>query len=107
MMGGCSPKDITTGADQEIKSPTRVGDDKFAKLWGFDLIPDGTNAAELTIFDGPAASGRVLARAYAPGAGPSVHVRYTKPIAGNNEVAGGGLRASLTGTGAKAVILFE
>lgn len=74
------------------------------RLMGLTVLTDGTNAATVTIYDNAsAASGLVLAKLIVPGATSSVAQRL--PDFG--VVANNGIYASISGTGAACIVLFD
>lgn len=66
------------------------------------LITDGTNAANVIVYDNAsAASGVVLAKVSASGAQNTMHVIFENPV-----VAEDGVYADVTGTGAGYIVYY-
>lgn len=74
------------------------------RLYGLQVLTDGTNAATVIVYDinGSSVSGeRVLAKIIVAGAS-----RYSAINFVNGVVANKGLRAEISGTGAEAVVYY-
>ena len=66
------------------------------------LIADGTNAANVVVYDNPsAASGTVLAKVTALAGQGTIHVIFENPV-----FAQDGIYADVTGTGAAYIIYY-
>ena len=65
------------------------------------LITDGTNAANVIVYDGVAASGVVAAKVTGAGAQNTVHVIFENPVVCEN-----GIYADVTGTGANYIVYY-
>lgn len=72
-------------------------------LHGVVLIPDGTNACSIIIYDNIASSGLELARLVIPASSTAPQVlSLNNPVSANK-----GIRADVTGTGATYIVYYS
>ena len=86
--------EFAAGADQAVLAEPGA-------VWELTVITDGTNAAEATVFDGPAANNKILAHVKQSGAGLFARARAYQVKATTS------IHITVTGTGAKAGVYYS
>lgn len=93
---------MASSRSSDLKSASAVIQTGRNRINAITLIADGTNAANVVIYDNATTnSGLVLGKVTALAGQGTVHVIFENPV-----VAEDGLYAALTGTGANYIVYF-
>jgi hypothetical protein len=95
----CLAFDGSTASGRLDASAQVVGG--VAYLTALTVLTDGTNAATVTLYDSTAASGKIIAKLWVPGAVYSDRMTWVFPVRANV-----GIYASISGTGANAIVEY-